>query len=656
MYSKNKIPSGKLIQLFSIAILALMLSSTLVWADGNEELAVTLPVFTGKYDVGVVSLGSFGLMGEATTLMKIPEDAEIVAGYIYLSGCSNLTPAQLTEIQAQISNSNGQEITVTASVIGLSEDCAQQCFTYRADVTEVIHLGEAGYNVKITKLPGLPTSGRLYGGGLLVIYSQPNLPEANIWIADGLDYFDAVASFPTSKTVSFPPDGNQFERYGSVKIFAGVDDKNRASGIWYKIGQNTEQNNDIMDTPGAVDYNNSSNSDPNIDTDPLSAGLGIRRGWSMVEFMIPVKSEQNWVSFQLESQTDHAGKQPFSGVWNMIAFKLPMEETGCGSIGDRVFYDKNKNGQREFMEMGIPTVNVSLYLDSNSNQTYEPAVDTFIDSVKTNRLGFYLFQNLDFGTYFVDIDHPYMTDSAVVLTTQNDPAGPIELTSCEPMLDVDFGFVLDGMPSFLPVHVDTFHVWNSNGAANISWSTVSNTENLGFEIYRSKFANRDFEIINPEIIPISNEAGEIHRYTFADHDVEPGETYYYQLGDVDFTGNTNMYGPVSVTIPAASAISENPTGSQSVTDYGLHGAYPNPFNGVTQIQFAMKKAGQVKIEIFNLLGQKIRTLLAENRDKGTHLIAWDAKDDLNQPVGSGMYLIKMTVANFKATQQLLYLK
>lgn len=659
MRQTKKLQTAKFMKKVAIGLIGLFMMATVSaspgLADGNEQLGIDLPVFTGKYDVGVTSLGSLGLRGEATALMKIPEDAEIVAGYVYFSAYSDVTPAQLGDIIVTLSNDEGSTVTKNATLIGYSTEGAMQSFTYRADATDVLVLGEHRYHVDDVQLPVRPTSGGIYGGGLVAIYSLDNLPESNIWIADGLDYFNAASELPLTKTVSFPIEGNRFERWGSVKIFAGVDDRNSASGVWYKMGFGSLPSSDIADTDGAVDYNNSSNADPNIDTNPLSDGIGIRRHFSMVEFIVPVRSEEDWASFQLESQTDNPQLPALSGVWNMVAFKLPLEETGCGSIGDRVFYDKNSDGVRGPFEMGLPAVKVMLYQDNGDN-LYQPESDTFMDSVRTNRLGFYLFQNLDAGTYFVDIDHPYMNESNVALTTNNDPTDPIVLEECEANLDVDFGFILTDREPVVSVEIDSFKYVFKFGGIMLNWAAQSETENLGYEISRSDSENGEYQIINAEVIPSSNSAGETHHYTYIDSDVEEGQTYYYKISDVDVTGTTTeIIGPFPATAQSTSVYNFSDDG-QLPENHQLGSAYPNPFNGSTNIKFYMNKTGMVKVELYNLLGQKVRSLVSEIRIAGFHSVSWDGKNDFGKDLVSGVYLYRMTTDNFKATKRILYLK
>ncbi len=635
-------------------LLIVVLCVSAAFADGNEQLGITLPMYRGKYDVGVVSLGSFGLRGDATTLMKIPENAQIIAAYVYMSGYSNLTPDQLGDIQVTVSN--GQETkTKSAKCIGYSREGDKQRFTYRADVSDVVTVGEKRYHVQSKQLPAQPTSGRIYGGGLIAIYSLPNYPESEIWIADGLDFFAAGQGYPATNTVVFPFTGNRFERYGSVKIFAAMDQQNTASAVWYQVGHGNRPQAGIIDQAGAVDYNNSSNSDPKIDTDPIQDGLGVRRAWSMVEFMIPVGSEQDWAAFQLESQTDNSSKQPMSGVWNMVAFKLPLEETGIGVIGDRVFHDKNQNKVRDQMEAGIPAVLVSLYQDNGDN-VFDPNSDTFLDSVRTNRLGFYIFQNLKFGTYFVDIFHPLMSEQGVLLTTNNDPAGPIQVVDGNPLLDVDFGFCYTGQRGNRQLQFNSFNFQTDTNGVWLNWSTFAGTENLGFDVFRSLSQTGNFTLINPEVIPASNNQNGVNSYSFFDSDVEAGQTYYYTISDVTMDGAaTATYGPVAVTAEATRIVGSDDALKLPV-DYQLGDAYPNPFNGQTAIQFSLAKPSEVVIAIYNLQGQKVRTLLAERQEAGDHTVYWNGQDELNRPVVSGIYLYQITVQNTSQAKRVVYLK
>jgi hypothetical protein len=65
--------------------------------------------------------------------------------------------------------------------------------------------------------------------------------------------------------------------------------------------------------------------------------------------------------------------------------------------------------------------------------------------------------------------------------------------------------------------------------------------------------------------------------------------------------------------------------------------YPNPFNPSTVIAYKLPIAGNVKLSIYNLLGQKIKTLVDLFQNAGEHLIVWNGTDDNSNPVASGIY-------------------
>jgi len=84
--------------------------------------------------------------------------------------------------------------------------------------------------------------------------------------------------------------------------------------------------------------------------------------------------------------------------------------------------------------------------------------------------------------------------------------------------------------------------------------------------------------------------------------------------------------------------------------------YPNPFNPTTTIQFAILNESYVSIEIFDIKGRKIRTLVKENYTVGTHKTVWDGLDDNNKIVSSGVYLYRMISDGHIETKKMLLIK
>ena len=84
--------------------------------------------------------------------------------------------------------------------------------------------------------------------------------------------------------------------------------------------------------------------------------------------------------------------------------------------------------------------------------------------------------------------------------------------------------------------------------------------------------------------------------------------------------------------------------------------YPNPFNPVTTISFTAKQKGFATLNIYNLKGQLIKTLLKDNILSGEHKLIWDGKDNQGNNVASGVYLYKLNMNGSSQTKKMLLLK
>ncbi len=90
--------------------------------------------------------------------------------------------------------------------------------------------------------------------------------------------------------------------------------------------------------------------------------------------------------------------------------------------------------------------------------------------------------------------------------------------------------------------------------------------------------------------------------------------------------------------------------------YSIDQNNPNPFNPTTSISFALPTAAKTKIEVFNILGQKVRTLVDEYLTAGNKRVEWDGTDERGSAVASGIYLYKMTANDFTETKKMLLMK
>jgi flagellar hook assembly protein FlgD len=88
----------------------------------------------------------------------------------------------------------------------------------------------------------------------------------------------------------------------------------------------------------------------------------------------------------------------------------------------------------------------------------------------------------------------------------------------------------------------------------------------------------------------------------------------------------------------------------------LSPAQPNPFNPKTTIKFSLANQGQVTIEIFDVAGRRVRTLVDDVRGAGAHQAVWDGQNDSGHAVASGLYFARMETKGFSATEKLTLLK
>ncbi len=92
-------------------------------------------------------------------------------------------------------------------------------------------------------------------------------------------------------------------------------------------------------------------------------------------------------------------------------------------------------------------------------------------------------------------------------------------------------------------------------------------------------------------------------------------------------------------------------------EFVLNQNYPNPFNPVTHIQFTLSERNDVILEIFNIIGQRVATLINnENLSAGHHNVTWDATDQMGRTVSSGVYLYRLEAGSFIETKRMLFLQ
>jgi len=158
----------------------------------------------------------------------------------------------------------------------------------------------------------------------------------------------------------------------------------------------------------------------------------------------------------------------------------------------------------------------------------------------------------------------------------------------------------------------------------------------GYKIYRN----------DDEIISIFN----IEDTTYTDYDLLNGEYEYFVTAVYD-SGESEPSNTENIVIEV---IAIDDILLPEFTH--LAGNYPNPFTPQTTISYALKEETKVIIEIYNIKGQSVKTLIDRKEIAGFHEIVWNAKDDNQQQVSSGIYFYKMTTGNYSNIRKMILLR
>ncbi len=167
----------------------------------------------------------------------------------------------------------------------------------------------------------------------------------------------------------------------------------------------------------------------------------------------------------------------------------------------------------------------------------------------------------------------------------------------------------------VPIELSSFSASVKENNVTLNWSTATETNNKGFEVYR----NETFV----KFVPGFGTSSEKRYYQFADNGLNNGN-YTYKLVQVDYNGANKIVGTTEATVnsvPKEFTLSQN---------------FPNPFNPSTSIKFALPVDSKVTLQIYNMIGQVVATLADGNYSAGTHNVNFNAAN-----LTSGMYIYNM---------------
>ncbi|MBN2410701.1 T9SS type A sorting domain-containing protein [candidate division KSB1 bacterium] len=284
---------------------------------------------------------------------------------------------------------------------------------------------------------------------------------------------------------------------------------------------------------------------------------------------------------------------------------------------------------------GQSDLTISVYITyagtGDSNTLTRDAVNVLYGSETLMGIPWYEIKAEAFsGTWSIgDVMHISFTNTANGESSSTD----VVLDASDPQLAGD---------TSLPVELSTFIAKFVNNSVILNWDTASEIDNSGFNLFRSTDKGNNFILLNTRLIDGAGTSSSSNSYSFSDKNVINGVTYYYKLESVSLSGTKIVAGLTSITIE----IEEIPE------TFDLAQNYPNPFNPETMIRYSVAKQSKVNISIYNLLGQKLITLVNKNQAPGNYSLNWFGKDVNGNNLGTGIYILQMTADSFVQTRKI----
>ncbi|HRI46849.1 MAG TPA: T9SS type A sorting domain-containing protein, partial [Ignavibacteriaceae bacterium] len=182
----------------------------------------------------------------------------------------------------------------------------------------------------------------------------------------------------------------------------------------------------------------------------------------------------------------------------------------------------------------------------------------------------------------------------------------------------------------LPVELTSFTASVNKNKVVLNWQTATEQNNHGFEIERIS-NNDNWEKI--AFVQGNGNSNSPKEYSFTDESLSSGK-YSYRLKQIDTDGKYTYSEVVNVEI-------EN-----IPTEYTLFQNYPNPFNPSTTIKFGLPEDSKVVLEVYNIIGEKVKTLINQEMSAGYHNVNFTGNE-----LSTGIYIYRITANEFTSTKK-----
>jgi len=188
--------------------------------------------------------------------------------------------------------------------------------------------------------------------------------------------------------------------------------------------------------------------------------------------------------------------------------------------------------------------------------------------------------------------------------------------------------------TLVPVELTLFTATVIENSVTLNWMTATELNNQGFEI--EKQVGNQWEKIG--YVPGFGTTTEPKSYSFSDNNITTG-TYFYRLKQIDYDGSYEYSNKVEVVVDL------------TPTEFALYQNYPNPFNPATTIKYGVPVTGNVKLAVYNLIGEEMAVLINGEVEAGIHEVTFKVSS-----LPSGMYLYKLQSDNLVEVKKMILIK
>jgi len=172
----------------------------------------------------------------------------------------------------------------------------------------------------------------------------------------------------------------------------------------------------------------------------------------------------------------------------------------------------------------------------------------------------------------------------------------------------------------------------------LRWRTESEENSYQWLVERATGPGT-YELIGT--MPAAGASAGPREYRWCDRSARTNTLYYYRIGEQDLDGTVTYYGPVQAMLAPGQTTRIQPL------------AAPNPFGECIKVSYQVPNSGEVRLHVYNVAGQRVRTLADGPANPGAHSIVWEGRDDGGSVVSAGCYFLRWEIGGASGMQKLL---